>query len=109
MFPSNDELTICFAHAAYDAGALRARRTGIRNFEVRNRDDFQKRVGEADVLVVSGLWKNELIPMATKLKFIQSISAGIDQYARELLPQGHPPRQRRRRQRPRRVRSTRSR
>ena len=44
-----------------------------------------KRVGEADVVVASGMWKNDLIPHAGKLKFIQSISSGMDQYSKEQL------------------------
>jgi len=31
------------------------------------------------------MWKNELIPAAGKLKFIQSISSGMDQYSKEQL------------------------
>jgi phosphoglycerate dehydrogenase-like enzyme len=61
------------------------RRTGIRCFEVRAYDDLLKRIGEADVVLASGMWKNDLIPHATRLKFIQSISSGMDQYSRELL------------------------
>jgi phosphoglycerate dehydrogenase-like enzyme len=38
---------------------------------------------DADVVVCSMLWSNELIPQAKRLKFVQSISAGIDQYDRE--------------------------
>jgi len=86
MFPAKDALTICFAHAAYQMQArFEARKTGIRNFQVWNPDDFRKRVGEADVVVVSGMWKNDLIPSASKLKFIQSISSGMDQYSKEQL------------------------
>ena len=86
MFPSKDQLTICFAHAAYQMkNRFDARQTGISNFEVRAYDDLQKRVGEADVVVVSGMWKNDLIAHAPKLKFIQSISSGMDQYSREQL------------------------
>ncbi|SJZ75194.1 Phosphoglycerate dehydrogenase [Enhydrobacter aerosaccus] len=86
MFPSKDQLTICFAHAAYQMSArFEARKTGIRNFQVWSYDDLQKRVGEADVVVVSGMWRNDLIPQAGKLKFIQSISAGVDQYSKEQL------------------------
>ena len=86
MFPSKENLTICFAHAAYrmqDRFALR--KTGIKSFEVRAYDDLQKRVPEADVVVVSGMWKNDLIASASKLKFIQSISSGMDQYSKEQL------------------------
>ncbi|MDP1962545.1 MAG: D-2-hydroxyacid dehydrogenase [Reyranella sp.] len=61
------------------------RDTGIKCFEVRNYDDLVKRIGEADVVLASGMWKNDLIPHAGKLKFIQSISSGMDQYSKELL------------------------
>jgi phosphoglycerate dehydrogenase-like enzyme len=43
-------------------------------------------VAEADVLVVSGLWRNELIEAAPRLRFIQSISAGTDQFDQAMLP-----------------------
>jgi D-2-hydroxyacid dehydrogenase (NADP+) len=86
MFPSKNDLTICFAHAAYQMLArFEARKTGIRSFQVRSYDEFLDRVGEADVVVVSGMWKNDLIARAKKLKFIQSISSGMDQYSREQL------------------------
>src|SRR3977135_2932025 len=86
MFPSKENLTICFAHAAYRMkDRFELRKTGIKNFEVRAYDDLHKRVGEADVVVVSGMWKNDLIPGAGKLKFIQSISSGMDQYSKEQL------------------------
>jgi D-2-hydroxyacid dehydrogenase (NADP+) len=86
MFPSKENLTICFAHAAYRMkDRFELRKTAIKNFEVRAYGDLHKRVGEADVVVVSGMWKNELIPGAGKLKFIQSISSGMDQYSKEQL------------------------
>ena len=86
MFPSKEDVTICFAHAAYQMKArFDLRKTGMKSFQVWNFDDLQKRVGEADVVVVSGMWKNELIASAAKLKFIQSISSGMDQYSREQL------------------------
>jgi phosphoglycerate dehydrogenase-like enzyme len=86
MFPTRDSLTICFAHAAYRMkDRFELRNTGIKCFEVRAYDDLVKRIGEADVVLASGMWKNDLIPQAGKLKFIQSISSGMDQYSRELL------------------------
>ena len=86
MFPTRDKLTICFAHAAYQMKArFDARNTGINCFQVRSYDEFVQRVGEADVVSVSGMWKNDIIPHATKLQFVQSISSGMDQYSRELL------------------------
>jgi phosphoglycerate dehydrogenase-like enzyme len=86
MFPPRDRLTICFAHVAYQFQArFAARKTGLASFELRSRDELVQRIGDADVLVVSGLWSNDLIPAAGKLKFIQSASAGVDQYSREAL------------------------
>src|SRR5690606_4694440 len=59
--------------------------TGISCFEVRTPEELKARIGEAHVLSVSGLWKNDLISAAPKLSFIQSISAGVDQYSRDQL------------------------
>jgi D-2-hydroxyacid dehydrogenase (NADP+) len=84
--PPRERLTICFAHPAYRMQERFAlRNTGIRSFEVRTLDDLKARIGEADVLSVSGLWRNEMVQSAPKLVFIQSISAGTDQYSREVL------------------------
>jgi D-2-hydroxyacid dehydrogenase (NADP+) len=86
ILPAKDKLTICFAHVAYRMGERFAlRNTGLKSFEVRNRDELEQRIGEADVLLVSGLWRNELIAKAPRLAFIQSISAGLDQYSRDAL------------------------
>ena len=86
MFPKKEDLTICFAHAAYRMkDRFDLRKTGIRSFEVRAYDDLVKRIGEADVVLASGMWKNDLIPHATKLKFVQSISSGMDQYSKEQM------------------------
>ena len=72
MFPSKDNLTICFAHAAYQMQArFEQRKTGIKSFQVWAYDDLVKRIGEADIVVASGMWKNDLIPQDSKLKFIQ--------------------------------------
>ena len=88
MLPSKDQLTICFAHVAY---RLRERfltlATGIESFEVRDGAALEQRIGEADVLVVSGLWLNDLLQRAKRLRFIQSIGAGTDQFSRESLKQ----------------------
>src|SRR6185436_14603842 len=42
-------------------------------------------IGEADVLVISGLWQNSLLDRAKRLLFIQSIGAGTDQFPRDEL------------------------
>jgi D-2-hydroxyacid dehydrogenase (NADP+) len=84
--PTQNELTICFAHVAYRmAERFALRNTGLRSFEVRSHDELEKRIGEVHVLLVSGMWRNDLIAKAPKLAFIQSISAGLDQYSRERL------------------------
>jgi phosphoglycerate dehydrogenase-like enzyme len=86
VFPAKQELTICFAHVAYQfQGLFERRRTGIKSFQVWNRADLDDRIGEADVLVISGLWKNDLIERAKKLCYVQSIGAGTDQFSRDLL------------------------
>ena len=85
-FPDRADLTICFAHVAYRLGERFAlRNSGMRSIEVRSLDELTQRIAEADVVVVSGLWRNELIERATRLRFIQSISAGVDQYAQDAL------------------------
>jgi len=52
---------------------------------VRDRAALEAGIADADVLVVSGLWRNDLVAMAPRLKFIQSIGAGTDQFDREVL------------------------
>jgi D-2-hydroxyacid dehydrogenase (NADP+) len=85
-FPDRTNLTVCFAHVAYRLGErLAARKTGVRHVEVRTREDLDARIADADVLVVSGLWRNDLIGRAPKLRFVQSIGAGVDQFDRDAL------------------------
>lgn len=86
MFPKKSDLTICFAHVAYQMQERFAlRQTGIRSTQARSRAELDAQVGAADVLVVSGLWRNDLLELSPKLKFIQAIGAGTDQFSRELL------------------------
>ena len=86
MLPPKERLTICFAHAAYQLQArFRHRQIPIASFEVRTLDELERRVGEADVVVVSGLWRNTLLDRATRLCFVQSIGAGTDQFDRAEL------------------------
>ena len=70
-----------FAHAAYRLRErFLERDLGIASFQVRSLDELERRIGEADVLAVSGLWRDGLLQHAHKLRFIQSVSAGIDQF-----------------------------
>ena len=86
LLPPEADLSIGFAHVAYQLGQEFATRgSSARAFEVRRLDELRARVAEADVLVISGLWCNELVKSAPRLRFIQSISAGTDQFDLSLL------------------------
>lgn len=98
-FPAPEDLTICFAHVAYQLDTIFARRqsglgnsasTGqqrIRHFQAWNPEDLAARLQEADVLLVSGFWQNDLLDVAPRLRFIQSIGAGVDQFDLDALRQ----------------------
>lgn len=86
MLPSKNRLKICFAHRAYRLSERFERRnTGLAHVEVRSPEELRRELPEADVLVVSMLWKNELAGISKQLKFIQSISAGVDFYDKDVL------------------------
>ena len=87
MLPPKDQLRICFAHPAYQMAArFAARETGITHLQVHTLEELTAELPDADVLVVSQMWKNELLAAgADKLKFIQSISTGVDQYDQQML------------------------
>ena len=52
---------------------------------MRTLEELERRAREADVLVVSGLWRNTFLASAPKLSFVQSFSAGTDQYDKALF------------------------
>lgn len=80
-FPARDELTICFAHVAYQLAATFAKRnTGIAHTQAWSLDELKQQIADADVLVISGFWRNELLDYAPHLRYIQSIGAGYDQF-----------------------------
>jgi phosphoglycerate dehydrogenase-like enzyme len=86
MLPPNDQLTICFAHVAYQLHErFAALDAGINSFAVRDPETLENRVGEADVLVISGLWHDGLLDRASKLRLVQAIGAGTDQFPLEEL------------------------
>jgi len=86
MLPPKDQIRICFAHPAYQMAArFAARECGITHVQVHSPRDLEAELPGADVLVVSQTWRNELVAGAGRLRFIQSISTGVDQYDRELL------------------------
>jgi D-2-hydroxyacid dehydrogenase (NADP+) len=86
MIPSRSDLNILFAHVAYQlAPQFELRKTGIRHAQAWTYDELSSKVADADVLVVSGLWRNDLLLKANKLRFIQSVGAGTDQFSRDEL------------------------
>jgi phosphoglycerate dehydrogenase-like enzyme len=88
MLPPDDRLSICFAHVAYQLHErFSALATGIKSFAVRDPESLMNRIGEANVLVISGLWRNDLLDRAPRLSFIQSIGAGTDQFPTAALAQ----------------------
>ena len=81
-----EDPTICFAHSAYRAGdRFAGRGAPFPSFEVRSLDELQARIMDADVLVVSGFWRNTLPALTDRLRYVQSLSAGTDQYDRAVL------------------------
>jgi D-2-hydroxyacid dehydrogenase (NADP+) len=85
-WPKQSALTIGFAHAAYQLrDEYLARNGAATSFEVRSVEDLKARAHEADMLVVSGLWRNDMLEGSSKLRFIQSISAGTDQFDKSKL------------------------
>lgn len=86
MLPPREQLAICFAHVAYQLHErFTLQKTGIHSFPVRDAASLEEQLADADVLVVSGLWRNALLDCAPKLRFIQAIGAGTDQFPREEL------------------------
>ena len=83
---SRDKLTIQFAHPAYRmAEQFLSRNTGIPHFQTWTDEETASRVGEANVLVISGFWKDELLGVANNLQYIQAISAGYEQFSLDQL------------------------
>jgi phosphoglycerate dehydrogenase-like enzyme len=78
--------TILFAHVAYRFAERYVARGGtLPVLEARSLAELEAKLPEADVLLVSGLWRNHLARPEGRLRFIQSISAGVDQYDKAAL------------------------
>ena len=94
FLPAAQNLTICFAHVAYQLELIFARRqtnpgapVSPSFFQVWTPANLTARLPEADVLVISGFWQNDLLDSAPRLRFIQSIGAGVDQFDLDALRQ----------------------
>jgi len=78
-FPPFEDLTIQFAHTAYDfADEFAGRNTGIRHFQTHSEEETVKRLDETDILVLSGFWDDSFIEHSTSLRYVQAISAGYN-------------------------------
>ena len=74
-------LTIGVCHPAYRiAPELGARLPGTTVFQEHSADAVAPRVPELDVLVISGAWRDDLLDHAGKLKWIQAIGVGYNQF-----------------------------
>lgn len=83
MLPPRAQITIGFAHVAYNcAERLALRGTGLRAVEARTAAELDAILPEIDVLSLSGMWRHDIPGRAPKLRFVQSMSAGTDQYDR---------------------------
>ncbi len=68
LLPDRKEIRILFAHAAYQMQErFAARETGMASVEVRSREALEREIGAADVLLISGLWRNELLERVGRL------------------------------------------
>lgn len=78
--PLSRDCTLHFAHSAYRlAEAFERRGLGLPSFQTWTREETARRIGEGDVLVLSGFWDNAFIePM--KARFVQTASAGYNQF-----------------------------
>ena len=80
-FKSDKDIFVLFAHANYqlDIG-FKKLNPSQKSFQVYNYNDLINNIDNADVLVISGLWQNELIEKAKNLKYIQLTGVGYDGY-----------------------------
>jgi phosphoglycerate dehydrogenase-like enzyme len=76
-----NDITIHFIHPAYQLAPLfEQRNAGIKHFQSWTMDEAYARMGDGDVIVVSGYWKNDMLETADRLKFTQVCGAGYDQF-----------------------------
>lgn len=81
VLPPKNEITIQFAHVAYQFEERFAKRNaGINYFQTWSAEETLDRIGEADALVLSGFWSDKLLKPAQRLKFIQVCAAGYNQF-----------------------------
>ncbi len=88
--PDKSRLTVHFAHSSYRlAERFILRATGIRHFQTWTPEETSARIGEADVAVLSGLWRADLLERSARLRFIQVSAAGYNQFDLAALAARH--------------------
>ncbi|MCY4285896.1 MAG: D-2-hydroxyacid dehydrogenase [Thiotrichales bacterium] len=86
LLPGDDTLVVHFAHVAYRLAERFARRgTEIAHFQTWSREDTLARIAEGHVLVLSGLWSDEMLDRAANLRLVQVCAAGYDQFDLDAL------------------------
>jgi D-2-hydroxyacid dehydrogenase (NADP+) len=86
QFPSAKDMVLGFAHSAYQVEAeFLSRRKDIATKRATSIQELEAMIPLVDVLVVSGFWRNTFFDKAKGLRFVQSISAGTDQYDKALF------------------------
>lgn len=81
LIPARAQLNLLFAHHAFDfLPQFQALGTGIRATQVKSRDALRAALPQADVLVTSHLWQDDMLPTAGRLVYVQSISSGTERF-----------------------------
>lgn len=81
LLPPDTAMRLCFAHATFDAKPMfDALGTGIETIQVRSQDELLRCLPDIDVLVTSMLWSNDMLGLTKRLRYVQSFSAGLNQF-----------------------------
>ena len=81
MFPKRSELNIQFSHVAYQFEKQFAlRKMEIANYSTWSPEETSEKISDADIIVATGFWRNELLETSNRLKLIQVAGAGYDQF-----------------------------
>ena len=68
MFPARSDLAIQFSHVAYQFEKQFAHRNmGIRSYSTWTPEETENKIRDADIIVATGFWQNNLLEKAEKL------------------------------------------
>ena len=77
---------VTLAHVAYDlAGEVARQDVACHAIVATTAAELDALLPDTEVLVCSGLWRNDIPARAPRLRLVQSVSAGTDQYDKDLL------------------------